>query len=120
MPRTLTMGPEGRGCTMSFAWLFWGWRRPLLDRFNVVFFARQGCHLCEDAWTLLQAEQRRHRFTLSLIDVDSDPELVKAYGTCVPVVMVNGRVRFRGRINEALWRRLLRAEASRQPGEPGA
>jgi len=95
---------------MSLAWLFSWWRRAPLDHLDVVFFTRQGCHLCEDAWKLLQAEQQRHRFALSVVDVDSDPELVKAYGECVPVVMVNGRVRFRGRINEALWRRLLQAE----------
>ena len=104
---------------MSLAWLFSWWRRAPLDHLQVVFFTRQGCHLCEDAWEMLQAEQRRYRFALSVVDVDSDPELVQAHGTCVPVVMVNGRVRFRGQINKALWRRLLRAEASRRPGERG-
>jgi glutaredoxin len=95
---------------MLWTWLCSWWRRTPPDSLDVVLFTRQGCHLCEDAWELLQAEQRRVRFALSVVDVDSDPKLVEAYGTCVPVVMVNGRVRFRGRINKALWRRLLRAE----------
>ena len=96
---------------MSFAWLFSWWRRrPRLDHVAVVMYTRRGCHLCEEAWDFLQAERRRRRFALSAVDVDGDPELVKAHGECVPVVAVNGRVRFRGRINRALWERLMRAE----------
>jgi len=102
---------------VPFAWLFSWWRRVRLEHLDVVLYTRQGCHLCEDAWGLLQAEQRRHRFTLSTVDIDNDPELVKLHGECVPVVAVNGRVRFRGRINEVLWRRLLRAEAAQTKGE---
>ena len=102
---------------MGFAWLFSWWRRPTLAHWEVVFYTRRGCHLCEEAWELVQSEQRRYCFALSAIDIDSDPNLVSAYGTCVPVVMVNGRVRFRGQINRALWRRLLRAESSRRAGD---
>ncbi|HKB35469.1 MAG TPA: glutaredoxin family protein [Gemmataceae bacterium] len=105
---------------MPFPWLFSWWPRAQLDHVEVVLYTRQGCHLCEDAWQLLQSEQQRHRFVLSAIDIDGDPELVKAHGECVPVVVVNGQVRFRGRINEVLWRRLLRAETTRRSGERGA
>src|SRR6266498_517839 len=115
------MGPDDRAAPRSpaargekrnvlFAWFFSWWRRAPLDHLDVVLYTRAGCHLCEDAWEMLQAEQRRHRFALSALDIDGDPELVKAHGECVPVVVVNGQVRFRGRINEVLWRRLLRAE----------
>lgn len=98
---------------MGFAWLgrLLGRKAPPLDRVEVVVYTRQGCHLCDDAWELLQAWQRRHGFRLSAVDVDADPELASAYGACVPVVTVNGRARFRGRVNEVLLGRLLRAEA---------
>jgi glutaredoxin len=76
---------------------------------QVVFYTRQGCHLCEQAWTQLEQARRRHGFILSKIDIDSDPELVRLHGLHVPVVMVNGRVRFRGIINPVLLDRLLRA-----------
>jgi hypothetical protein len=42
------------------------------------------------------------------IDIDSDPELRSKYTECVPVVVIDGRERFRGRVDEVLLRRLLR------------
>ncbi len=75
------------------------------QRFLLV--TRQDCHLCTDAWKLLQTYQKQHDFVLETVDVDSDPDLVAKYGNCVPVVLVNGQVRFRGRVNEVLLRRLI-------------
>jgi glutaredoxin len=47
-----------------------------------------------------------------LIDVDRAEELKQAHGTRVPVVVVNGRERFHGRVNRALLERLLAAETA--------
>jgi hypothetical protein len=58
---------------------------------------------------LLRREQKRCGFTLTAVDVDTDPELADRYGECVPVVVVDGRVRFRGVVKPVLLRRLLRA-----------
>lgn len=85
-------------------------RRPRPD-LTFVMFTRQGCHLCDDAWELLHRRQREHQFTLEAKDVDGDPQWQAAYGECVPVVLVNGKVRFRGRVNEVLLDRLLQAPA---------
>ncbi len=74
---------------------------------NVVMYTRQGCHLCEQAWQQLEKARQRYHFALSQVDVDSDAHLVRQYGECVPVVVVNGRVRFRGVINPVLLKRLL-------------
>jgi hypothetical protein len=41
-------------------------------------------------------------------DVDDDPELASQYGESVPVVTVNGKIRFRGRVNPVLLERLFR------------
>jgi hypothetical protein len=73
-------------------------------------YTRQGCHLCDEAWALLKAAQERHGFLLDAVDVDTDPALVAEYGDCVPVVIVNGRARFRGKVNSVLLRRLLAME----------
>jgi glutaredoxin len=74
-----------------------------------VLFTRQGCHLCDDAHALLTRAQERYGFPLEVKDVDKSPEWVAAYGECVPVVLVNDKVRFRGKVNEVLLRRLLDA-----------
>jgi glutaredoxin len=81
----------------------------------VVLYTRQGCHLCEAAWETLLREQRHTRLALSVVDVDTHPDLAARYGDQVPVVMVAGKVRFRGVVNHVLLRRLLRA-AGHRPG----
>jgi|SRR6516225_9457900 glutaredoxin len=96
---------------MSISWLWWWWQRKRLAHLHVVVYTRRGCHLCTAAWDQLRREQRGHGFQLEAVDVDTDPELATRYGNCVPVVTVNGRVRFRGAINAVLLRRLLRASA---------
>lgn len=80
----------------------------------MVLYTRRGCHLCETAWNHLRQEQRRYRFPLTVVDVDSDPEWIARYGECVPVVTAAGKVRFRGGVNRVLLARLLRAEAKRK------
>jgi glutaredoxin len=93
---------------MSWSWLLpWRRRRPPSPPPVVVMFTRQGCHLCEQAWTLLSRLQRRYGFTLTMADVDADPVLAAEHGKHVPVVVVDGRVRFRGVVNPVLLRRLF-------------
>jgi glutaredoxin len=72
---------------------------------DVILYTRAGCHLCDDADALL----RRYGLEPHLVDIDADPELRERYDACVPVVEIDGRERFRGRIDERLLRRLLAA-----------
>lgn len=74
---------------------------------HVVMYTRASCCLCDEAWHLLERHQRRYGFTLAATDIDSSDELVRAHGEWVPVVAINGQVRFRGRVNEVLLRRIL-------------
>ena len=84
--------------------------RPRPD-LHFEMFTRQGCHLCDEAFALLDEAQRRYQFNLESKDVDTCPDWVAQYGDCVPVVLVNGKVRFRGKVNEVLLQRLLDASA---------
>lgn len=70
---------------------------------QVVLYTRQGCCLCDDAAALLA----RHGLHPRLVDIDASPELREQFTNCVPVVEMNGKVRFRGRVNEVLLKRLL-------------
>jgi glutaredoxin len=76
---------------------------PQTDILNVILYTRHGCHLCDDALALLQ----RHGLTPREIDIDADAALRARYDCCVPVVEIDGRERFRGRVDERLLRRLL-------------
>ncbi len=71
---------------------------------RIVLYSRQGCHLCDAAAAAL----KRHGLEFDLVDVDADPELRQRYDECVPVVVIDGKERFRGRVDELLLRRLLR------------
>jgi len=73
---------------------------------SVTLYTRQGCHLCDDAQALLL----RHGLHPQLVDIDADSTLRERYNECVPVVEINGRERFRGRINEVLLMRVLTHE----------
>lgn len=84
------------------------WRRPTdgSER-QVTLYTRQGCHLCDEAHAVLEPRRQRHGFRLDVVDVDTDPELVRQYGLEVPVVVIDGQVRFRGRVNAVLLDRLF-------------
>jgi len=86
------------------------WRRPL-KHLRLVMYTRQGCHLCDTAWQELERRRRHYGFALAAVDIAADPALEQEYGNLVPVVAVNGKVRFRGAVNPVLLERLLRAEA---------
>ena len=70
---------------------------------NVKLYTRVNCHLSDDAYNILT----RNGLLPELVDIDKDPALVKQFTECVPVVEIDGKVRFRGRINEVLLKRLL-------------
>lgn len=91
-------------------WSWWPWRRTVPQR-EVILYTRQGCHLCEDAHEILERARERFGFSLRLVDIDTDPELVRRHGLEIPVVTVDGEIRFRGRVNPVLLTRLLRARA---------
>jgi len=68
-----------------------------------IMYTRLGCHLCEQAEALLL----RYGLRPELIDIDVDAALRERYNVCVPVVLIDGRERFRGQVNEVLLRRIL-------------
>ena len=71
---------------------------------NVVLYTREGCHLCDDAKQLLE----QHGLSPTEVDIDADRTLHDQFDQCVPVVEIDGKIRFRGRISPILLTRLLR------------
>ena len=69
-----------------------------------MLYTRDGCHLCDDARRLLESYGLR----VVEVDIDRDESLKTKYDQCVPVVSIDGKVRFRGRVDEMLLLRLLR------------
>ena len=74
---------------------------------ELVIYARRACHLCETMESIVAREIRRRDARLSVVDVDSAPDLVRAFGERVPVLFVEGKkfAEFRvdpGRLRERL------------------
>ena len=95
---------------------FWQRRHAAntLGDLRFLMYTRRGCHLCDDAWAELEKAQRIYEFVLESQDVDDDPVLAARFGDQVPVVTVNGEVRFRGGVKAVLLNRLLEAEVARR------
>ncbi len=70
---------------------------------RVVLYSRSGCHLCDVAESLLVS----NGVAPEVIDIDTDPKLSEQFTNCVPVVEIDGKIRFRGRVDPMLLRRIL-------------
>ncbi len=84
--------------------------RTRTESLTFTVYSRAQCCCCHKAVDLLKDFQRGYGFQIAEVDIDADPELVAKYGTEVPVVAVNGKVRFRGIVNPVLLQRLLVSE----------
>ena len=58
---------------------------------GLVVLSREGCGLCEDMLQALAELERTQAIpTVTVVDVDSDPELNRRYGLKVPVLLLDG------------------------------
>jgi glutaredoxin len=76
---------------------------------DAILYTRRGCHLCDEAREVLEA----HGVAVQAVDVDADAALRERFNECVPVVEIDGKIRFRGRVDAMLLRRLLASPPSR-------
>ena len=70
---------------------------------SLVLVTRQGCHLCDEALSLLRSLGHEP----DLADVDSDDRLHDLYDWRVPVILFEGHVVAEGKVEEAALRKAL-------------
>lgn len=76
---------------------------------RLTLLQRRECELCETMARELAALARRHSLPpLELVDVDSDPLLKRRHGLDVPVLLLEGTVVCRHRLEPDELLRLLR------------
>ncbi|HKY31336.1 MAG TPA: glutaredoxin family protein, partial [Candidatus Polarisedimenticolia bacterium] len=68
---------------------------------------RRGCHLCDEAETVLRSVLPEYGARLAKLDVDQDEEMRRLYGEEIPVVLINGRKAFKHRVDPGRLRRKL-------------
>jgi len=78
-----------------------------MPRVHVVLYSRPGCHLCDEARAVLEAQRARTPFDLEEIDIETDDELVKEFGIRIPVVAIDGVERFEIAVDPGGFARLV-------------
>jgi glutaredoxin len=74
---------------------------------SVELLTREGCGLCAKALSALEAVAREGGLSVTAVDIDHDPALLREFDWRVPVVRVAGRVVCEGLITEADLRAAL-------------
>ena len=76
---------------------------------RVRLLTRPGCHLCDDARTVVEAVCAELGERYDEVSIDDDPELTRRYGEEIPVTFVDGRQHDYWRVDPVRLRRALRA-----------
>jgi glutaredoxin len=58
---------------------------------RVVVYGKAGCHLCEDAYAVVDRVCAAAGTSWRSIDIQDDAELMRRYGEQLPVIFVDGR-----------------------------
>jgi thiol-disulfide isomerase/thioredoxin len=76
---------------------------------RITLYGRSDCPLCDAMRAVVERVARDVPIVVEHVDVDSDPALVAAYGDEVPVLCVDGRRAFAGRVDAGALRARLAA-----------
>jgi predicted thioredoxin/glutaredoxin len=74
---------------------------------------RPGCGLCDEAMAVLISFQNSLP-AITTVDISDNPQLTRQFGESIPVVLLDGRVRFRGAVDPVLMQRIVDAAHTRQ------
>jgi glutaredoxin len=58
-------------------------------RMRLTLYLRRDCHLCAEMHADLERVREQHGFSLELVDIDTDSDLVQRYGHKVPVLVAD-------------------------------
>ena len=66
--------------------------------FEVTFYTKAGCHLCEEARDMLEDIAALTTYVLTEIDIRSNPAIFEKYRYRIPVILINDETLIEGRI----------------------
>jgi glutaredoxin len=70
-----------------------------LSKARVVIYSRPGCHLCDEAKAVIENSNCSDHFTLEVVNIESDEELLQKYRYDIPVVTIDGVQVFKHRVD---------------------
>jgi glutaredoxin len=81
---------------------------------KVVIYSRPGCHLCDAARQNIDGAACDADYSLEIINIESDPALLRKYKNDIPVVTINGVETFKHRVDSNLFKEAVKkAQRSR-------
>lgn len=68
---------------------------------RVTIYGKPECCLCDQALEVLEEVRKRTPFDIEKRDISGNAHLIERYGLDIPVILVDGQVAFRHRIDKA-------------------
>ena len=78
-----------------------------MQKTRVTIYSRPGCHLCDEAKTAIENSNCSDHFTLQVVNIESDEELLKKYKYDIPVIAIDGVEEFIHRVDPKEFRRRI-------------
>jgi glutaredoxin len=82
-------------------------RLAACGRRDVTLYTRPGCHLCDEAKSVIAPLLREFGAELREVNIDSDPVLKERYGWDIPVIFIGQRKAAKHRVDFEQFRRQL-------------
>jgi glutaredoxin len=80
-----------------------------LPKAHVIVYSRPGCHLCDEAKSVIETSGCTERFTFEEINIDGNLDLLAKFRFDIPVVFINGVEAFKHRVDSDEFRRRILA-----------
>jgi thiol-disulfide isomerase/thioredoxin len=80
---------------------------------KLTVYSKPACGLCDEMMEVVKRVSDEVAFTVEVIDIERDPELMRKYGQEIPVLFIDGRKAAKFRISEGELRRRLRRAGAR-------
>ena len=87
-----------------------------MTKARVIIYSRPGCHLCDEAKAAIENSNCSDIFSLEVVNIESDDELLKKYQYDIPVVTIDGVEAFKHRVDPEEFKSVLSAVKNEAPG----
>ena len=67
---------------------------------QVIIYGKPECCLCDDALEVLEAVRKRIPFDIEKKDISDDADLLERYGLSIPVILIDGKMAFKHRVDK--------------------
>lgn len=76
---------------------------------KVEIYSKPSCSLCDEAIDVVERVRARTPFELRIISILEDPAAMTAWRYDIPVVLIDGELAFKHRVDEALFEARIRS-----------